>query len=139
MRLKKVLVCGGREYDNFLRLYSVLCRIQEETGFSILVHGACGWQRRRREGEKRPANWHPELDGADGLAAKWAGGRVAEVRAYPADWDRFKRGAGPRRNKEMDVAEQPEAVIAFKGGDGTAGMCKIARAAGRIIFKDSER
>lgn len=101
-RIRTLLVCGGRDYLDFERAYADLCRVQEVTGFSVLVHGGAR--------------------GADSWASRWAGGRVVETRIHPADWNRWGRRAGPIRNQEMLDQEHPDAVLAFPGGPGTADM-----------------
>lgn len=113
-RIRTLLVCGGRDYQDFPRLYRDLCRLQEATGFSVLVHGAA--------------------PGADRMSGRWAGGRVVETRAHPADWDRHGRAAGPIRNQEMLDTEHPDAVVAFPGGPGTADMRRRSVARGLFVL-----
>ena len=59
--------------------------------------------------------------------------------AYPANWKKHGRAAGPIRNKQMLEEAKPDLVIAFPGGAGTANMVKQAREAGvkvEIIYAD---
>lgn len=49
---------------------------------------------------------------------------------FPADWNSHGRSAGPIRNRRMIVEGQPDRVVAFAGGRGTANMIKQAKAAG---------
>lgn len=62
---------------------------------------------------------HGAARGADTLAAEEAeqvdGMRV---RAFPADWQRFGRAAGPIRTRQM-LDAQPDMVLAFGTGRGT--------------------
>lgn len=55
------------------------------------------------------------------------------VIAYPADWDRYGRGAGPIRNAVMVM--DSSALIAFPGGVGTANAVANARRIGRPIHR----
>lgn len=68
--------------------------------------------------------------GADALAEEWARERGVPVVVLRADWRRFGRGAGPRRNAEVVAAAT--AVLAFWDGAsrGTADTVRRARAAG---------
>ena len=85
-----------------------------------------------------------EYYGADYWARMWAKAHGIPSITEFADWDRFGRWAGPKRNKEMIDKYDPEAVIAFPGGAGTANTIKQACAAGidvtRWLMKiESER
>ena len=117
----KVLVCGGRDYDNRERLFGVLdkaLRAATLAGKSFtLVHGGAR--------------------GADSLSHVWASGRqeYVTVRVYEADWKTHGRAAGPIRNKLMLTSENPDVIIAFKGGVGTADMIRQGRKAGVDVYE----
>jgi len=127
----RVLVCGGRRYDNDSELPGAavakaldgLAIIREwvtlKIRFSVLMHGACGVDRSKPDWSR--------LTGADRWAHEWALRNRVPVVAYPADWTTHKRAAGPMRNEEMIIDGRPDLVIAFPGGDGTAGMVELAR------------
>lgn len=127
MKEFRVLVCGGRDYDNRERLFRVLDQaLQAATlvGKSfILIHGGAR--------------------GADTIAHAWATMRQIEsgwgdVRVYKANWERDKKAAGPIRNKLMLTNEKPDVIIACKGGNGTAHMMKIGREAGVPVLEIDE-
>jgi len=67
--------------------------------------------------------------GVDEIARKWAISRGVERERYDADWDRFKRAAGPIRNREM-ADKSPTFVLAFhdriETSKGTADMLCVA-------------
>lgn len=107
---QRVLVCGGRDYEDRAQLFRVLDAAHLANPIICLIHGAAR--------------------GADTLAADWALGRGVLCNAYPADWDRDGRAAGPIRNKKMLDVGKPHLVIAFPGGRGTANMKQQAEAAG---------
>lgn len=111
----KVLVCGGRDFNNGARLRECLNALHDNLGpITLLVHGAAA--------------------GADSMAGTWATHRGVPVKAYPADWKKHGRSAGPIRNQQMLDAEKPDMVIAFPGGRGTAHMVRIAKEQGfRVI------
>lgn len=117
----KVLVCGGRDYDNRERLFEALDRSLEAATMAgksfTLVHGGAR--------------------GADALAGLWASMREDDVtvRVYEANWKRHKKAAGPIRNKLMLTKEKPHVIIACKGGNGTAHMMKIGRQAGVPVME----
>jgi predicted Rossmann-fold nucleotide-binding protein len=70
--------------------------------------------------------------GVDAAGEHWATSRGIPVKVFKADWGRYRRGAGPVRNKQM--AQYAEAVVVFPGGSGTRNMRDEARKAGRLIF-----
>lgn len=54
-------------------------------------------------------------EGTDALGEAWADQRGMPCEKYPADWKRYGRGAGPRRNEQM--AEVAEALVALWDGE----------------------
>lgn len=105
----RVIVCGGRDYANKARLFSVLDRLHSERRIDHIITGAAR--------------------GADSLALQWASINGVRFTGHPADWKRHGAAAGPRRNQAMLDFERPTAVLAFPGGRGTADMVRRARAA----------
>lgn len=105
----RVLVCGGRDYDQTGRIGEVLDDLHELCPFTHVIHGGAR--------------------GADIRAGVWARHRgIQEVRC-DANWDKHGKAAGHIRNGAM-LALQPDLVVAFPGGRGTADMVRQARAAG---------
>lgn len=105
----KVLVTGGRSYDVASTVWEVLGKIEASCGISLLVHG--------------------DARGADTIAKGWAEDRKVRHEPYPAQWyvdGKFDRGAGHKRNQKMFDTEQPDLVVAFRGGKGTKNMVKYA-------------
>lgn len=110
----KVLVCGGRNYRDAAHVDRVLQQVCAEGEVTVIIHGAAR--------------------GADQLGEAWGQRQGIHTEAYPADWNRFGLSAGPRRNQEMLTKGQPDLVVAFAGGTGTADMVRRARKAGvRVI------
>lgn len=106
---QRVLVCGGRDYEDRGSLFKVLDAAHYYNPFECLIHGAAR--------------------GADTLAGDWALARDVLCNAYPADWEKDGRSAGPVRNQRMLDQGKPDMVIAFPGGRGTADMIRRAEAA----------
>ena len=106
----RVIVCGGRSFDDYRLLERELDALHARHRFSMVIHGAAR--------------------GADSFAEHWATSRHIDVEKVPAQWRVYgNKKAGPIRNSEM-LTKAPELVIAFKGGNGTADMVRKARAAG---------
>jgi hypothetical protein len=106
-----VLVCGGRDYNNWPRLRWVLSNIHQQRPITRLIHG--------------------NARGTDKLAGKWAKIKGVMCKAYDARWKELGRSAGHIRNAEM-LKKEPRIhrVIAFPGGPGTQNMCMQAKAKG---------
>jgi len=102
----RVLITGGRNFDNRELLETTLDTVHASTSLSALIHGVA--------------------NGADG---EWASRNGIKIFACPANWKRFGRGAGPIRNREM-LELTPDLVVAFPGGKGTSDMISAAKQKG---------
>lgn len=73
-------------------------------------------------------------NGADKLGELWAKAQGIPVERYPADWDRFGKSAGYKRNEQM--AANADALIALWDGEsrGTKHMIDIATRAGLKVY-----
>lgn len=71
--------------------------------------------------------------GADTLGALICHERGIPVRLFPADWDRYGKSAGPKRNLQMAV--YADALIAMPGANGTANMVAEARRLGLVVYE----
>ena len=116
----RVIIAGSRKYDDYETLREKCDKIlsqklADENCNVVVVSGGAS--------------------GADALGERYARERGLAVESHPADWARYGRSAGPRRNAEM--AETADALIAFpKEGEkniGTQNMIKLARAKGLQI------
>lgn len=110
----KLLVCGGRDYDNCDLVFSTLDRINKQRGISMLIEGGA--------------------NGADTLCRMWARNRGILCATVPAVWDKRGRAAGPIRNAAM-LTLGPDGVLAFRGGSGTENMKQLARDAGVTVME----
>ena len=104
----RVIVCGGRDFDDRDSAFAALDRLHAETPITLVVHGGAR--------------------GADTMAGEWAVARSISVEVYAADWQRHRRSAGPKRNQQMADAGA-DLCVAFPGGKGTADMVRRATAA----------
>ena len=117
----KVLICGSRHYDNYDKVKETVKSLVDEHGKIIIIEGGA--------------------KGADTLAKNAAIELGIEYREYKADWKRYGRAAGPKRNQLMIDTENPDLVIAFhedlESGKGTKDMLKRAEKEGvkTIIYE----
>ena len=102
-----VLVCGGRDFHDLPLLFKVLDELPIYP--TLIIHGAA--------------------NGADVMAGDWAEARGVPIKEYPADWAKYGRSAGMVRNTTM-LRQNPDLVVAFPGGTGTAHTVMSARKKG---------
>lgn len=120
----KVLVCGGRDYNNRDKIYNTLYDLCDE--FNL-------WSEPDELGNKLPSGIiivNGAARGADQISSDWATVNWVPHREYKAEWDKWGKAAGVIRNQQMLDEEQPDLVIAFKGGRGTKHMVEYAKRAG---------
>lgn len=130
--LPRILVCGGRDFTDKDLLFRTLDRICHARDWTTPPN---------QHGNRLPMVdiVHGDARGADRLAAQWAAVNWCRCTAYPAQWNRNGRAAGPIRNQRMLHEEHPHLVVAFPGGRGTADMIKRAETAGVetiVIYRD---
>lgn len=71
--------------------------------------------------------------GVDILGEQWARKMCIPVKRFPADWDRYGKSAGYRRNEQM--AAYADALVAVWDGEsrGTKHMIDIMKRAGKMV------
>lgn len=111
----RLLVCGGRDYRDVGAVYSSLDRAHAKRPITLVIHGGA--------------------TGADTLAGAWARQNELPYLAVPAEWTKHGKRAGPIRNAAMLEQWQPDGVVAFPGGSGTADMIARARDAGVTVWE----
>ena len=111
----KVVVCGGREFNDKGFIFSELDRLHRDFRFSQVIEGAAR--------------------GVDTIAGAWARARGLELVEFPADWKNEGRHAALSRNERMLRDSKPDLVIAFPGGNGTAHTCWHTEKSGIQVIK----
>lgn len=109
----RVCVTGGRHFEDDALMNSVLLTLDP----AVVITG--------------------DATGADACARTWAQNHADSCRleVYYAPWGSAGLSAGSQRNREMLLAGQPDLVVAFPGGRGTANMCRQARAANVPVLR----
>lgn len=108
----RVLICGDRDWpqEGAFSIGNEIAHLPKDT---VIVHGACR--------------------GADLIAAAEAIRLGYKTEAFPADWQKYGRAAGPIRNQAM-LDSGIDRVIAFhpdiSKSRGTKDMVNRARKAG---------
>ena len=110
----RILVCGGRDFDDWDLMCSVLDGISRNNPVDLIIHGGA--------------------KGADSMAGRWAEFRGVSQVIFPANWKGEKKSAGPIRNARMISVAEPDGVVAFPGGKGTVNMIKQAVAADIPVY-----
>jgi len=109
----RVLVCGGRDYQNRAEVDRVFGCLAG--GIDIVIHG--------------------HASGADTLVDEWCRAHDIPRAVFPALWSKHGKAAGPMRNKKMLDEGKPDYVVAFPGGRGTADMVYRAKQANIPVFE----
>jgi len=104
----KVIIAGGRDYNDYLKLSSIMDQLLSNITCNVTV--ICGM-----------------ANGADKLGERYAISHRIPVIRYPAKWDKYGKSAGYKRNIEM--ARNADALVAFWDGKskGTGHMIKTAK------------
>lgn len=112
-----VILCGGRQYRLSPADRQQLDALHAQWHFSRVLSGGA--------------------PGADTGGESWARGAGVPVQRVSAEWARYGRSAGARRNHAMvaQCAEASGLVIAFPGGAGTRHCLALATRAGLQVIR----
>ena len=102
-----VLVCGGRDYADTAKVYHCLDTLLWLYGDLMIITGAAR--------------------GADTIAEQWAKSRQQIYVGFCAQWGKYGKSAGTKRNAEMAALSGAKQLVAFHGGRGTLNMISTAR------------
>lgn len=110
----RLLVCGGRDFQDSPKVFQLICDELDWHDVALdcphtIISGAAR--------------------GVDTLAYNWAETYGVPIEEYPADWEKYGKGAGHIRNQQMLDEGKPDKVLAIQGGKGTADMVRRARKA----------
>ena len=133
----KVLVCGGRTYEDQERLFMILDAINAVRPISVIVHGDAGKFYDYPDhlvNDEHVGFWV----GADKLASQWARENAVPEKFYKPDWKQYGKKGGPIRNQQMLDDQHPDIVMAFPGGRGTKDMVTRAKAGGYKVHQVGE-
>lgn len=104
---QRILICRDRYWTDSDYIRSILWAFPKET---VIINGDCR--------------------GVDKLADKISNNLGMTTIRYPANWEKYGRGAGPRRNTQMLVEGKPDLGIAFhndfENSKGTKNMVNQA-------------
>lgn len=107
-----VAVVGGRDFQDRDEMFEYLDTLLSITNRYLQIVIVSGGAR-----------------GADTLAAEYARERAYKLIEYPADWNRYGKSAGYKRNKQ--IVDKADMVVAFWDGKsrGTKHSIDLAMAA----------
>ena len=107
--IKRVVIAGCRYYNNYdeAKAYIDFCLSNIRKENKIVIVSGCA-------------------SGADAIGERYAKENGFDVEKYSAEWEKYGRSAGPRRNKQM--AEVSDYVICFwdQKSKGTKSMIDYA-------------
>lgn len=109
--VRKIIIAGGRDFSDYEllkdRVDFYLSKAIQAGDNIVIVSG--------------------KAKGADTLGEKYAKERNYKIEEYPANWDKYGKSAGYKRNEEM--AKVADALIAFwdNKSKGTKHMIDLAK------------
>ena len=107
----KTIIAGSRTVQDQRRVFEIL----DDLDFEI-TEVVCGCAR-----------------GVDTMGAAWAKKCHIPVKHFPAEWDKYGKSAGYRRNAE--IADYAEAcVVIHKNTPGSLHMLKLAKEKGLTVY-----
>lgn len=103
----RLIVAGSRNFDDYQLLTEQLDEISNKYNIIEIVSGTAR--------------------GADTMGEVYAIGNNIPVKRFPADWDRYGKSAGYRRNEQM--AQYADACICFSvdNSKGTEHMINLSK------------
>lgn len=107
----KLIIAGGRKYQLTGRDFYCLDLHFKKVVSEVISGGASG---------------------ADSDGEYWAKRSIIPFKIFKADWKKYGKSAGPRRNVLM--AQYADAVVLFPGGSGTESMYQEAKKYGIKIY-----
>ena len=110
---KRIVISGSRDFNNYelLKSYTDECIATLRKKYTLIfLSGRCR--------------------GADFLGERYAKEQGFKIEYFPAEWEKYGRAAGPKRNEQM--AALADYIICFWDGKskGTASMISLAKAKG---------
>lgn len=124
MEKYRIVICGGRHFNDYEQLKTTITNFLKQRKIEIenveIVSGHC--------------------QGADMLGEQYAKEYGLNLTIFPADWQRYKRKAGPIRNKQMIeyiMQTENKAVIAFvsENSKGTKQTVLLAKRVGIFVVE----
>jgi hypothetical protein len=113
--IKRIVIAGSRDYNNYDEAKKFIdeCLLEIARDDIIVVSGGAS--------------------GADAIGERYATENGFEIEKYAAEWKKYGRAAGPKRNKEM--AEISDYVICFWDGKSkcTKSMIDCAQKCQKIV------
>lgn len=114
--IKRVVIAGCRDYNNYdeAKQYIDFCLVDIKKENDIIIVSGCA-------------------SGADAIGERYAEENGLKVEKYPADWTKYGRSAGPKRNEQM--AQISDLVICFwdEKSRGTKSMIEYAKKYGKAV------
>lgn len=114
---KRILICGGRDYTDSYTFYKTIDSVINQNSDYEITFISGGAR------------------GADRLAEDYSEKFMIPIEVYDAEWEKYGKSAGYKRNVRMLVEGKPDLVVAFPGGKGTAMMINLARQSGVEVLE----
>lgn len=115
--MTKIVIAGSRYFEDYkiIREYALYCLKQENLSDPICILSGGG-------------------RGVDACGERFSKEMGFQLKLFPADWNKYKRAAGPIRNKAM--VQEADIVICFwdKKSKGTKSLIDFARKESKKVY-----
>jgi hypothetical protein len=110
----KLAIIGSRTFNDYEFLHKVIDEFWYDGKIELIISGGA--------------------KGADSLAEKYANEHFVPLKVFPAEWDKYGKSAGYRRN--VDIVKEADWVVAFWDGKskGTKHSIDLANKYGKKLI-----
>lgn len=102
----KLAIVGSRNFHNYSIIEDFICAHYDLDEIDTIISGGA--------------------NGVDTLAEQFARNHHKQMEIFPAEWKKYGKSAGPRRNRL--IVENADAVVAFPANDSRGTMHSISLA-----------
>ena len=128
----RVGATGGRDYGRYDPTVPLKLKKKRLKERKYIIRILDGFKKRNAHRELRFCVG--DATGVDAVVYTWCKDNGVRVKRYKANWKKYGKSAGPRRNRRMLDKFKPTLLQAFPGGSGTANCVAEARKRDILVY-----
>jgi len=129
----RVAVTGGRDYGRYDPTVPAKLKKKRSREFDYVWKYLDRFKQRNAHHELRFCVG--DATGVDSVVRDWCIENGVRCKRFKANWKKFGKSAGPRRNRRMLDKFKPTMLLEFPGGSGTANCVAEARKREIIVYR----